>query len=58
MKAMQSLEAGWLVGLFLMYCVWLLANEEYKIQLFAEKLQYKEFENSDDLGKVVLLSLF
>lgn len=58
MKAMQSLEAGWLVCLFLMYCVWLLANEEYKIQLFAEKLHYKEFENSDDLGKIVLPSLF
>lgn len=57
MKGTQSLEEGWLVCLFVMYCVRLLANEEYNIQLFAEKLQHKEFENSDDLGQIVLASL-
>lgn len=41
----------------LVHCVWLLANKEYKIHLFAEKLQYNQFKNSDDLGKIVLASL-
>lgn len=51
---MQSLEEG---KLGLEHCIWLLASKEYKIHLFVEKLHYKEFKNSDDLGKIVLVCL-
>lgn len=40
-KGMQGLEE---FGLVLMHCVWLPANEGYKIQLCAEKLQYGAWE--------------
>lgn len=41
MKEMKSLEE---FGFVLMHCVWLPANEEYKIQLCAEKLPYRVWE--------------
>lgn len=41
-KGMQGLEE---FGLVLMHCVWLPANKGYKIELCAEKLQYRAGED-------------